>query len=739
MFLQESKSHEKSKNQNITDAMDDIIANFDTSGVGTWDWDIINDKVKYSKQWKSMLGYNDEEVEDNFSGWKNLWHPEDSEKIEKAMDDYLSGKTSKYEIVHRLRHKNGSWKWILTRGHLFKNADGQPCRWLGTNIDLTEIKESQEQIAMEKQRYHLLVESSYDIIYRLSIEGIFTFVSQAWNQLLGYSIDDTLGKSFRPYVHPDDLPLLNNFLNIIKRTNCRQELSDYRLKHIDGSWHWYATNAIPLWDDSGNIIGFAGTARDITDNKKMAESLYIEKELFRTTLLSVGDGVISTDKKGNIKIMNQIAQSLTGWTQEEAIGKPLEQVFKIVHENTKEVYGNLARLVIKTDEVIELQNIILFSKTGREIHIEDSAAPIKDSYGETTGVVIVFKDFTEKKEKQKQVEYLSFHDYLTGLYNRRYMIDALKRLDTLRNLPFTIIALDVNGLKLTNDAFGHEMGDKLLKTVADLLTNVCRADDIICRIGGDEFVILLPKTDGMQAESIKQRITEATLNTSLDSVIVSLAIGYHVKTNQDQDIMEILKIADNNMYKNKLKHGKSMRSQTIETVLRNINNKYDKEQIHTERVSQYCERIAKAMKRSEREIENAKISGVLHDIGKIMVPEEVLNKPSKLTPEEWEEIKRHPITSYNILKGVDEYAALAEVVLHHHERYDGIGYPEKLKGEEIPLLSRIITVADAYEAMTSKRVYQEIKSKEEAIEELKKCAGTQFDPEIVKVFIEKVL
>lgn len=604
--------------------------------------------------------------------------------------------------------------------------------------DITESKQLQRMLSDSEEQNRLLVAQMQQglVVYEIisdnngnPVDFKFIRVNREFEEQTGLLGIEVVGKTLSRVIPNQDKHWVDACMKVaFDGKPCQFE---FYQKDQD---KWFRASAY-----SPKEMQVAVITNDITENKNMAESLFIEKETFRTTLLSVGDGVISTDNRGRITIMNQIAQSLTGWTQQEARGKPLEKKFNIVDEYSRETSEGLGKEVIQTGKVFKHQNTLLISKTGKETSIEGSVAPVRDIKGKTTGVVAVFRDITEKKEKQKQVEYLSFHDYLTGVYNRRYMEDAVRRLDTPRNFPFTIMVLDVNGLKLTNDAFGHQMGDRLLKAVAMILIEVCRADDIICRIGGDEFVILLPKTDAKQADSVKKRIVSATMATKLDSVIVSLAIGYAVKTRLDQDIEEIQKIADNNMYEDKIKFGKTMRSKTIEIVLININKKYDKEKIHTERVSQYCERIARAMELDEKEIENAKVCGVLHDIGKIMVPEEILNKSGDLTQDEWEEIKRHPVTSYHILKGVDEYAALAKAVLHHHERMDGTGYPEQLKGKEIPLLSRVIAVADAYEAMTSSRNYQVTKSKEEAIRELEEGAGSQFDPEIVKVFIEKVI
>ncbi|MDW7669040.1 MAG: diguanylate cyclase [Bacillota bacterium] len=412
----------------------------------------------------------------------------------------------------------------------------------------------------------------------------------------------------------------------------------------------------------------------------------------------------------------------------------------IINEFTRETCVNPAKKALELGKVVEMANhTILIAKDGEEIPIEDSAAPIKDIEGNITGAVIVFRDFTEKREKQKEIEYLSFNDHLTGLYNRRYMEDSIKRLDTSRNLPFSIIVADVNGLKLTNDSYGHEIGDKLLITVGEILKKSCRKEDIVCRVGGDEFVILLPNVNEKKIKKVIERIKEESQNAKLDSVIVSLALGHSTKNREDKDILEVYKEADNKMYKNKLKYGRIMRNKTIEKVILNVNNKYDNEQIHTEKVSQYCESIARAMNLSSKEVEDAKIAGLLHDIGKIIVSPEILNKKGKLTKKEWEEVKKHSSTSYQLLKSVDEYSHLAEDVLYHHEKLDGSGYPEELSKDEIPLLSKIIAVADAYEAMTAGRPYQKKKTKEEAAEELRKYSGTQFDETIVKAFINEVL
>lgn len=267
--------------------------------------------------------------------------------------------------------------------------------------------------------------------------------------------------------------------------------------------------------------------------------------------------------------------------------------------------------------------------------------------------------------------------------------------------------VDVNGLKLTNDAFGHEAGDLLLKSVAKVLHNECRTDDIISRVGGDEFVILLPKTCNDEAELIVKRIYKAIGLQKSDNVIVSVSIGCETKENTHVDIKEVFAKAEDSMYRKKITESQSMRNQTIKVIMHTLQETNPREKIHSERVSMLCRKIGEAMKLDEEVLKELEITGLMHDIGKIAINKDVLNKPGKLTEMEFEEMKKHPEISYRILKSADVYTMLAEYVLSHHERWDGKGYPRGLTGEVIPLVSRVITVADAYEAMTANRPYKE--------------------------------
>ncbi|MDW7668911.1 MAG: HD-GYP domain-containing protein, partial [Bacillota bacterium] len=341
----------------------------------------------------------------------------------------------------------------------------------------------------------------------------------------------------------------------------------------------------------------------------------------------------------------------------------------------------------------------------------------------------------QRKERQDKIEYLSFYDQLTGLYNRRFFEVELERLDSDRNLPISLIMADVNGLKLINDAFGHKYGDELLIKAAKALQEVCRQEDIISRVGGDEFVILLPKTDRETAKEIVNRIAKNIKDIKIKDLNMSIALGYGTKEKEIQSLEEIYTEAENRMYKNKLFRSSNIKGNMVSTILNTIYHSNPREKIHSTSVSKLSEHMADALGLNEEMKTDLKVAGLLHDIGKVAVDKSILNKIQKLTSKEWEEIKNHSDIGYRILSSVNNLSPIAEYVLHHHERWDGDGYPKGLRGEEIPYISRIVAVCNAYDAMTREEPYREPMTKKEAIKELRANSGTQFDPEVVKVFI----
>jgi len=473
---------------------------------------------------------------------------------------------------------------------------------------------------------------------------------------------------------------------------------------------------------------------------KHTNNIAIANEKMLATLLSVGDGIITIGIDNTVELINPVAEQLTGWSQYEATGKSSEEIFNIVNEYTKEKVDSPIKQVFNTGKIVQLANhTLLISRDGRESAIEDTAAPIIDNNGNTIGCVLVFRDFSEKKERQRKVEYLSYHDQLTGLYNRRYFEEESTRLDTKRNLPLSVIFGDVNGLKIINDAFGHSQGDQLIQMVAEILKAVCRADDIIARVGGDEFIILLPKTDSIALEKLIVRIREQTNRIIIKNIETSVSFGWDTKNDETRAVSDLLKKAEDFMYQKKILSNGSKRNGIVISILNTLLIKSPREEAHSMRVSGLCEAIGRAYHLNVDEVHEMRILGQLHDIGKISIDESILNNENVLSNSELTQIKQHPEIGYRLLGATNEFYALANAVLAHHERWDGKGYPNGVKGEAINWKARALAIADAYDAMVSERPYKASLSKEEAIAEIKKNAGAQFDPDIARVFVEKVL
>ncbi len=478
---------------------------------------------------------------------------------------------------------------------------------------------------------------------------------------------------------------------------------------------------------------------DITDRKIAQQKLEESEERMKVTLLSVGEGVITTDDEGIITLINRTAQTIVGCT-DDIVGQPINSILQLADERTGETVSDPVKKVIDTGYTVGLANhTVLISRDGTRKMIEDSAAPIKDDDGNLMGVVFVFRDVTEEKRKQQQIKYLSYHDSLTGLFNRSFFDEEISRLDTARNLPMSVIVGDVNGLKLTNDAFGHDTGDQLLKDMAGQIKKACRKDDIIARWGGDEFIILLPKTNEKSAERVCERIKANCARVKMSEINFSISLGYDTKNAAEESIYDVLKSAELYMYRKKYLESTSTRGKTVYTILSALHEKNPREQQHSKRVSALCVGIAKAMGMSAREVNELQLIGMMHDIGKIALSDRILNKKGTLSNKEIAELKRHPEIGYRILSSSNDMAYIADYVLKHHERPDGTGYPNGLKGDMIPLESRIVAVADAYDAMTSERPYKEEMTTAMAIKELRKHGGKQFDADIVEIFVKEVL
>lgn len=377
-------------------------------------------------------------------------------------------------------------------------------------------------------------------------------------------------------------------------------------------------------------------------------------------------------------------------------------------------------------------------KNGMVFWAEHRNVAFYDEENNLMAIEGVARDVTVRRQAEEQLKHLSLHDSLTGLYNRAYFEQEMHRAEVGRKYPVSIVVCDVDGLKLVNDTLGHDKGDSLLIAAAGVIKSSFRGSDMVARIGGDEFAVLF--SDGGE-DSVAQscgRIREAIeiYNSTNPELPLSISIGFAVKTDPDISMNEIFKEADNNMYREKLHCSQSGRSAIVQTLKKALEARDFITEGHADRLQDLVTGLARAISMPESRITDLRLLAQFHDIGKVGIPDSILFKRGPLTSEEASEMQRHSEIGHRIAMSAPDLSPIAEFILKHHEWWNGTGYPLKLKGGNIPLECRILAIADAYDAMTSDRPYRKAMSHEDAIAEIKKCKGSQFDPELVPVFIK---
>lgn len=467
------------------------------------------------------------------------------------------------------------------------------------------------------------------------------------------------------------------------------------------------------------------------ENILNAKALHLENQRFKLLIDSTQDFIIQLDL--NHRIVSAYGKGLSKINMQPhtMINQTIHDIFpdnKVAHEEIIDQVLHGHHKLYDWELMVDDQRLIY----------ETSVSPIYDQHDHIIGAVSISRDITEPMKKQEEIAYINLHDYLTGLYNRRAFQERFDRLNEKNVYPMSLMMLDLNGLKLINDAFGHPKGDLALQMVAKVLENQLK-DHFVARIGGDEFAAIIIGLSDSDLNQLKDRIIFNTSQLNIVNMPLSISIGYETIDESGHDFNEIMKMAENNMYRQKITESMSVRNNAIKAIHKTLTDKYKDERIHCEKVSQLCYVIGLALHLNTDSLKELKLAGMYHDIGKIAIPDAILDKPDVLTDEEYEIMKTHTELGYNILRAADAYSRLAEYALTHHERWDGKGYPRGLKGEDIPLFSRIINLADSFDAMTSNRTYRKKLGKDKAIQEIIKHAGKQFDPQLAKIFVTEVL
>ena len=732
------KIEEKKQNENMLMQSEDRFKTlFDNALVGYQSLDIDGNFLAVNNQWLDMMGYEREEVIGKWFGdfivLENQNSFKDSFSIFKAQG-YIH---SEFEAIK----KNGEKIFIAFDGKIGKHKNGEFKQTHCVLKDISIQRQLEDELAKNRELMKSLMDNTTDSIYIKDTTGKYLVFNSAAEKVVGKSAKDVLGA--------DDTALFTLEEAKVVMAGDRKVLEERKTityeevaKDSLGVSCTFLSTKGPVFDKNNKLIGLFGITRDITERIKWEKDLFESEQKYRFITENVGD-IISVYNFSKEQFM-YISPSIEAW-RGISLKKAMEEKFEdIVMPDFRERFKNEIK-TNKNDFTNNISTKNLYTNefqqlctNGDRVWVEMSTKFQYNLQGEMEAVNIS-RNIEERKKAEEMMVRLSYNDQLTGLHNRRHYEEELKRLDIEKNLPLSLIMVDVNGLKLTNDAFGHREGDLLLKTIGKILKDACCHDEVVSRIGGDEFVILMKNSSAKKAKKIINTVNEAIENERNKKSFISLAVGYAIKEKPLEKMDDVFKEAEDDMYRHKLAEKLSMRSKTIDLIMNSLFEKSNREMLHSKRVSEICEQLATSMNFSKGDINQIKIAGLVHDIGKIGISNDILDKNEKLTEEELEKIKKHPEVGYKILSSVNEFSEIAKYVLCHQERWDGKGYPQALKGEEIPIQARIITVVDAFDAMTSDRTYRRGMDEESAIAEIKKFSGTQFDPEIAKIFIEEVI
>lgn len=596
--------------------------------------------------------------------------------------------------------------------------------------DISKQKEIEKELISNEARFRNILESIEEGYYEVDLEGNYTYSNPFLQRYIGYSQEELNGLNFSNLMDRQNRIKVKRTFNKVFHTRKTIREFGWYIRNRQGQQLYVETTLSPIMDNN-QVVGFRGIVRDLTQRQLDQEALAVSEARYRAIVEDQTELICRFTPEGILTFANE-AYCRYFKNEREAL---LNSKFlpNILPEDQAILEAALQGLnagnPVSTTEIrVLIEGQICWNQWNHRI--------IHGENGNTITIQSVGRDITEKKEVIAKLEYLSLHDTLTSLYNRFYFEEEMRRFESDRYNPVALIIFDVDGLKLVNDTLGHKNGDELLINTANVIRQCFRQSDMIARVGGDEFAVLLPRTPEALLEEVLKKISDKinAYNNDHPELPLSLSAGYAIKKDQTSTMNDIFKEADNKMYRQKLHRNQSNRSVIVQTMMKALEARDYITEGHGERLQKLVSDMAGKINMPDANIKDLCLLAQFHDIGKVGVADAILFKRGPLTPQEYQEMQRHSEIGHRIALSAPDLVLIADWILKHHEWWNGQGYPLGLIGEDIPLECRILAIADAYDAMTHDRPYRAAMTVQAAIEEIDRSAGSQFDPEMVGVF-----
>jgi diguanylate cyclase (GGDEF)-like protein/PAS domain S-box-containing protein len=499
---------------------------------------------------------------------------------------------------------------------------------------------------------------------------------------------------------------------------------NYRLTYSDNKISTYNITFTTLSNNTYLIINL----KKITDTRNLKHQLKESKLRYDILVNNTPDILMKFDQSGNIIYFNNNLTKDITIDSTKILNHNIFRIFPI--DTAQQIESALIKVLTKKEPVTFNSNIDLNEK--KHYFMLRFYLDIDDN------VMCLASDISEKITIENKLEYLNIYDPLTGLFNRAYFENRLEYYNNPKYLPMGLVICDLNSLKLVNDTLGHSFGDTIIKESANIIKAPLSDREEACRIGGDEFAIFFPNCNKSLLEKYKTNLLERldNYNSTNPKLPLSFSVGYSLRETVDTDMETIFIVADNNMYHEKLLQGIKNRNNIIQGLIKSLSGKEYKDESTKQFLLDNVLKLAKAVNYPEHNLDNLRLFVNFHDLGQVSIPNKILYKAEPLTQDELNIIKRHSEVGYKISLSIPNLFHIADLILKHHEWWNGEGYPLNIKGIRIPLECRIFSIVESYTAMIIDRPYRKAISKRLDIEELKRCAGKQFDPSLVRVFVK---